>query len=87
MQMAQAEPEALQQVLPVSKVEMTWLSAIQDRPNGVWSQTRHPEYLADPPWFKVEAAGQFRRIGHLAGIDHLLPVERLADGADQGQIE
>ena len=66
---------------------MTWLSAIQARPNDVRSQTRHPEHLADPPWLKLEAAGQFRRIGRLADIDHRLPVERLADGADQGQIE
>lgn len=66
---------------------MTWLLPVQDRPDDVRCQARHPEHFADPSWLKLEAARQVRCVGHLAGVDHFLPVEGLADGADQGQIK
>ena len=66
---------------------MTWLPPVQDRPDDVRCQARHPEHFTDPSWLKPEAAGKFRRVSYLAGVNHLLPVESLADGADQGQIK
>lgn len=56
----------------------------QYRPDNVRCQAGHPEHFADPSRLKLEAAGQFRCVGYLAGVNHLLPVEGLANGADQG---
>ena len=77
-------------VLPAAhrmQVEMPWLPPIQDRPDDVRCQPRHPQHLADPSDLQLELARELAGICQLARVDHPLPVKGLAQGADQGQVK